>query len=107
MVPVWYLQGKQAIWRGLIFPNTQLRLHPREHLGRAVDVTGRALADTHQVAPKRAKLEQVIERGDSINLAERKAEFVGCLLEPLLGKIAIVVLDFLQHGDQGIGLATI
>jgi hypothetical protein len=45
----------------------------------------------------------------SIDLAERKAECVGSVLEPLLGEIAIVAvaLDLLQDGDQRIGLATI
>jgi hypothetical protein len=70
-------------------------------------MTGRPLADTPQVAPRRTELEQIVEGGDPVDPAERKAEFVGRVLESLLGQIAIMVLALLQNGDQGIRLAAI
>ena len=101
------LQGEQAVWRGRIFPNAELRVYPSQDVSRTVNVTGRALADTHQVASRRAKLEEVVERRDPVDPAERKAECAGGILEPLLGEIAIMVLHLLQDGHQSIGLAAI
>jgi hypothetical protein len=82
-------------------------LPPSQDLRCTVDMTGRPLADTHQVAPRRTELEQIVEGGNSVDPAERKAEFVGRVLESLLGQIVIMVLAFLQNSDQGIGLAAI
>ncbi len=71
------------------------------------DMAGCSLANVDQIAPRRLELEEIIELGNAVDTAEREAQFTSSVLELELGKVSVVTLNLFQHGDEGVGLATV